>query len=79
MTQMNLSTNRKRLTGIENRLAVAKGEGAGEGWIRSSGLADAIFLSIIYRTDKQQGPPMQHRELYSVSCDKPSWRKEPSL
>ena len=49
MTQMNLSTNRKRLTGIENRLAVAKGEGTGEGWIRSLGLADAIFLSIIYR------------------------------
>ena len=26
MTQMNLSTNRNRLTDIENRLAVAKGE-----------------------------------------------------
>ena len=28
---MNLSTNRNRLTDIENRLVVAKGEGGGEG------------------------------------------------
>ena len=25
---------------------------------------------IIYKKDKQQGPPLQYRELYSVSCDK---------
>ena len=24
-----------------------------------------------YRMDKQQGPTVQHRELYSISCDKP--------
>ena len=24
-----------------------------------------------YRMDKQQGPTVEHRELYSISCDKP--------
>ena len=27
--------------------------------------------TIIYRIDRQQGPIIQHRELYSISCDKP--------
>ena len=27
--------------------------------------------TIIRRMDKQQGPTLQHRELYSISCDKP--------
>ena len=26
--------------------------------------------AIIYRTDKEQGLTVQHRELYSISCDK---------
>ena len=25
----------------------------------------------IYKTDKQQGPTVQNRELYSIPCDKP--------
>ena len=25
----------------------------------------------IYKMDKHQGPTVQHRELYSLSCDKP--------
>ena len=33
---------------------VAKGEGVGEGWIGSLGLADANWC--IYRMDKQKGP-----------------------
>ena len=24
---------------------------------------------VIYKMDKQQGPTLQHRELYSISCD----------
>ena len=24
---------------------------------------------IIYKMDKQEGPTLQHRELYSISCD----------
>ena len=27
--------------------------------------------TITSRMDKQQGPNVQHRELYSISCDKP--------
>ena len=25
--------------------------------------------------NKQQGPTVEHRELYSISCDKPSWKR----
>ena len=25
--------------------------------------------------DKQQGPTVEHRELYTMSCDKPSWKR----
>ena len=34
---------RNRLTDIENRLVVIKGERVGEGWIGSLGLADANY------------------------------------
>ena len=73
MTQMNLSKNRNRLTDIENRLVVAQGEWKGGGavaerWIWSLELVDANCY--IYRMDKQ-GPTVQHRELYSISYDKP--------
>ena len=47
MAQMNLSTE-KKLTDLENRLAVAKGEGERErmgrmGWTGSLGLIDANY------------------------------------
>ena len=29
----------------------------------------------IYRINKQQGLTVKHRELYSISCDKPEWKK----
>ena len=29
----------------------------------------------IYKMDKQQGPTVQRRELYLLSCDKPQWKK----
>ena len=32
-------------------------------------------LKIYTSTDKQRGPPVEHRELYSVSCDKPQWKR----
>ena len=38
MTQKNWSTNRNRLTDIENRLVIANGVGEGEGWIGNLGL-----------------------------------------
>ena len=40
----------------------------GEGWRGRLGVADVSF---IYRVDKQQGPTVDHRELYSISYDKP--------
>ena len=40
-----------------------------EGRIGSLGLTDE--KASIYRMDKQQGPTVEHRELYSISCDKP--------
>ena len=43
MTQVNLSTKQNRLTDIDNRLVVVKGEGMGEGWIGSLRLADANY------------------------------------
>ena len=32
---------------------------------------DQQMQTIIYRMDKQQGPTVQHRELYSMSYNKP--------
>ena len=48
----------------KDRLMVAKGVG----WIRSLGLADANHY---IENGKRQGSTVQHRELYSTSCDKP--------
>ena len=39
---MNLSTEEK-LMGLENRLAVAEGEGEGVGWMGNLGLMDANY------------------------------------
>lgn len=41
---------------------------AGEGEIESVGLADANYY---YRVDIQQVFAVEHRELYSLPCDKP--------
>ena len=53
---------------IENRLVVAKGEGWGRDGV---GVCGQKMQASIYKMDKQQSPTVQHRELYSVSCDKP--------
>ena len=42
MAQMNLSTEKKFMD-LENRLAVAKGEGEGVGWTGNLGLIDANY------------------------------------
>ena len=42
-------------------------------FVRCFGKIQTNFLANpIYRMDKQQGPTVEHRELYSISCDKPS-------
>ena len=44
MAQMNLSGNRNRVTGIENRCVIAKArEVGGVGWTGSLGLVDANY------------------------------------
>ena len=43
-------------------------EGVWLGWI---GRLVLVNKTIMYRMDKQKGPTVQHRELYSISCDNP--------
>ena len=45
---------------------------AREGW---SEVWDQQMQTIIQRMAKQQGPTVQHRETYSISCDKPQWKR----
>ena len=48
------------------------GREEGGGWGRDGwGVWGQQMQTIIYRMDKQQGPPVEHPELYSTSCDKP--------
>ena len=35
------------------------------------GVWDQQIQTTVYKVDKQQGPTVQHRELYSISCNKP--------
>ena len=55
----------------ENKLVVAKGEEGRGGTFWEFGISRCKLLYIIYRMDKQQGPIVLHKELYSISCDKP--------
>ena len=52
---------------------VAKARSGGGGMDWELGLAVANYY--IYRIDEQQGPAVEHRELYSISYDKPSWTR----
>ena len=66
---MNLSMKQKQTQGHREQTGGCQGGGGGRGmewefW-------DQQMQTGIYRMDKQQGPAVQHRELYSVSCDKP--------
>ena len=47
---------------IQNRLVATKERKAGRGKFWEFG--------VIYMMDKQQSPTVQHREPYSLSCDK---------
>ena len=70
---MNLSTKQKQTHRHKEGLVVAKGEGR---WGRDGvGVWDLQIQTSINRMDKQQGPTVEHRELYSVSCDKPYWKR----
>ena len=39
------------------------------------GVWDQQMPAITYKMDEQQGPPEEHRELYSTSCNKPEWKR----
>ena len=54
---------------IDIRLVVAKGD---QGRKRDGlGVWGWQMQTITFRMDKQQGPTVQHRELYPISWDKP--------
>ena len=73
MTQMNLTTKQKQTHRHREQSVVAKGEGR---WGREGlGVWDEQMQPLVYRMDTQQGPTVEHRELYSISCDKPSWKR----
>ena len=72
---MNSSMKQKQIHRYREHTCGCQGGGGWEGWTGSFGLTDiqVQFLKIepIYKIGKQQGPTVQHRELYSVSCNKP--------
>ena len=66
---MNLSMKQKQThRHKEKSCGCQGGKGLGEGQTGSLGLVDENYNN---RLDKQQGPTVQNRELYSISCDKP--------
>ena len=38
------------------------------------GVWDQKIQTTTYKTDKQQGPTVSHRELYSIFCNKLKWK-----
>ena len=65
---MNLSKKPKQTYRLrEQTYGCQEGGRTEEGWTGSLGLADANYY--IFRMDKQQGPTVEHREIYSISCD----------
>ena len=61
---MNLSTKQKQTHRHREQTCGCQGGG---GWARDGlGVWDQQMQTIIYRMDKQQGPTVQHRELYSI-------------
>ena len=45
-----------------------RGKGVGRDKL---GVWSLQIQTTIYKTDKEQGPTIWHRELYSISCNKP--------
>ena len=52
-------------------LWLPRGRRVGEGCIESLKLVDGTRRTRIYRMDKQEGPTVWHKELQSISYDKP--------
>ena len=66
---MNLSVKQKQTHKHREQICGCQ-EGGGQGRDGVGGW-DQQMQTIIYKMDKQQGPSVQHRELYPISCDKP--------
>ena len=62
--KMNLFTNQKQSHGHRKQTY---------GYQRGKG--DQQIQTTIYKTDEQQGPTLQNRELYSISCNKPQQKE----
>ena len=68
MTQANLFTKQKETHRPRKQIY---------GYQRGNGRRDKLRVgdwqtpTTIYKIEKQQGPTVQHRELYSISCNKP--------
>ena len=65
---MNLSTKQNQTHRYREQTRGCQGE---EGWGKDEeGVWDQQRQTIIYRMDKQHGPTVQHRKLYSISYNK---------
>ena len=58
--------NRSRVTDVENKLMVTGG-GGGQG--DKLGDWNGHIHTTICKIDNQQGPTVEHRELYSILCN----------
>ena len=65
---MNISMTQKQTHRHREQTCGCQGVGGRE---EGLGVWDQQMQTIIYRMDEQQGPTVEHRELYSISCDKP--------
>ena len=66
---MNLFTKQKQTHRYRKQTyGYQRGMGGGRDKL---GVWDQQIHTTIYEIDKQQEPTVQHRELYSISCDKP--------
>ena len=74
-TQMSLSTKQKLTHRHREQTCRRRGGELGRDglgvWIRRHKLVIHIYIYpiYIYRMDEQQAPTIQHREIYSISCD----------
>ena len=66
---MNLSVKQKQTHKYREQICGCQG-GGGREW-DGQGVWGWQMQTITFRMDRQQGPTVQHRKLYSVSCDKP--------
>ena len=72
MTQINMPTKQKQSHRYKEQTYGCQEE---EGWEREGlGVWDQQRQTIIYSMEKQQGPSVQHREIYSIFHDEPQWK-----